>query len=123
MDDSKDVVNESWDVEADMATVQQKWAEFTTALRYSPGPSNGPSGAWLRWVRPETEAENEQISLEEITPTLTRVNVSFEYEEKDLAEEGESFADVALRVDQDMLLFKAYAEGRLPKDTPAARAS
>jgi len=123
MGKDQDMVHESWDVEADMQTVQKKWAEFTTALRYAPGTTNSPSDAWLGWVRPETEGEDEQIFFEEITPKTTRVNLSVVYDDDLLLEEGETFEDVARRVNQDMLLFKEYAEGRLPKDRPAGSAS
>ena len=123
MSSDKDIVNESWDVEADMETVQKKWAEFTTALRFVPGPSDGPSGTRLSWVRPETEGESERVVFAELGPKMTRVTVAVRYDEDDLLEEGETFADVARRMDQDMALFKDYAEGRLPQDRPAGGAS
>lgn len=119
MRNGKDIVVESWDVEGDMKTVQDKWVEFTTALRYAPGPSNG-TDVWLGWVRPETEGEAEQIFFEEITPGMTRVNVIVVYDKDDLLEEGETFADVSRRVGQDMALFKDYVEGRLPKQWPGS---
>ena len=123
MGNGKDIVGESWDVEGDMETVRKKWAEFTTALRYVPGPSNGPSGISPSWVRPETEGEAERIVFAELSPKMTRVTVAVRYDEDDLLQEGETFADVARRVDQDMALFKDYVEGRLPKDWPASNAS
>lgn len=51
------------------------------------------------------------------------MTVAVRYDEDDLLEEGETFADVARRMDQDMALFKDYAEGRLPQDRPAGGAS
>ena len=119
MGNGKDIVGESWDVEADIATVQKKWAEFTTALRYAPGPWKDR----LSWVRPETEGEAESIVFEEINPALTRVIVAVRYDDEDLQREGETFTDVARRVDHDMALFKDYVEGRLPKEWPASNAS
>ncbi len=119
----KDIVGESWEIEADMATVQKKWAEFTTALKYEPWPSANRSGEWLTWFRPETEGEDEGIVFEEIRPGITRVQVIIEYDENELREDGATFADAARGVDQDMALFKDYVEGRLPKDWPASSAS
>jgi len=122
MDNGKDIVDESWDVKADLETVRKKWAEFTTALRYAPVVS-ASSDARLSWVRPETEGEAEQISFEEISPEVTRVNVAVGYDDDDLAEEGETFADVARRMDEDMALFKDFAEGRVSCDGLTTEAS
>ena len=121
MDKGNDTVIESWDVEGDMDTVRRRWAEFTQALRYVPGPSNGSSGTWLSWARPETEGE-EQIVFVAEGPELTRVNVAMRYDEEALREEGETYDDVARRMHQDMALFKDYVEGRLPEDWPARKA-
>lgn len=123
MGDGKGIAGKSWDVAGDIETVQQKWAEFTTALRYAPWPSTDPSEAWLSWVRPETEGESESITFKEITPETTRVTVAVRYAEDDLREEGVSFADAARRLDRDMALFTDYVEGRLPKDWPTRSAS
>jgi len=71
-------------------------------------------------VRPETEGIDLGIAFEAVGPRTTRVTIALQYDDADLAEEGETFADVARRVDQDMQLFKAYAEGRRPQDRPAA---
>jgi hypothetical protein len=122
MGKGKDIAGESWDVEGDIETVQQKWAEFTTLLRYTPAATTNASDAWIGWVRPETEGEDEQILFEQVTPEVTRVNVAIIYDDDDLHEEGATFADVARRLDQDMALFKDYAEGRLPEDWPATAA-
>jgi hypothetical protein len=118
----KDIAGESWDVKGDIESVRQKWAEFTTLLRYTPTGSTGDSDDWLAWVRPETEGEDERVLFEQVTPSLTRVNVAVIYDDDDLHEEGETFADVAHRLDQDMALFKDYAEGRLPEGWPATGA-
>jgi hypothetical protein len=123
MGKGKDIAGESWDVEGDIETVQQKWAQFTTLLRYTPVATTNASDAWLAWVRPEAEGEDERIFFERVAPGLTRVNLAVIYDDDDLREEGETFADVARRLDQDMALFKDYAEGRLPEDWPATAAS
>jgi len=123
VDKGEDIVVESWDVDADMETVQQKWTDFTVALRYVPGPSDGPSGARLAWVRPETEGQDEQIVFVATGPTTTRVNVAVRYDDEDLQEQGETFDDVSRRIDEDMALFTDYVEGRLPKDWPIGEAS
>jgi hypothetical protein len=119
MDNDKDIVRESWDIEGDVEAVQQKWAEFTTALKFAP-PQSGPLGLWFSWDRPETTAEDGTVVFEQIGPDTTRVKVTVQYDEGDLAEEGQTFQDVARRMDLDMLLFKDYAEGRVPKDWPPA---
>jgi hypothetical protein len=123
MGKGKDIAGESWDVEGDIETVRQKWAQFTTLLRYTPAATTNASDAWLGWVRPETEGEDEQILFEQVTPGVTRVNVAIIYDDDDLREEGAAFTDVARRLDQDMALFKDYAEGRLPEGWPATGAS
>ena len=124
MGKGKDIAGESWDIEGDIETVQQKWTQFTTLLRYTPAATtNASEDAWLGWVRPETEGEDEQILFEQVTPEVTRVNVAIIYDDDDLREEGATFADVALRLDQDMALFKDYAEGRLPEDWPTTGTS
>ncbi len=118
----KDIAGESWDIEGDLETVRDKWSEFTTLLRYGAPASTDDPGAWLSWVRPETEGEDEQILFEQVAPAITRVNVAIIYDDDNLRDEGETFSDAARRLDQDMALFKDYAEGRLPKDWPATRA-
>jgi hypothetical protein len=118
MGKNKDIAGESWEVEGDIDTVQQKWAQFTTLLRYTPSGSTSASD-WLGWVRPETEGEDEHIVFEQVAPGLTRVNVAVIYDDDQVREEGETFADVGRRLDQDMALFKDFAEGRLPEDWPA----
>jgi hypothetical protein len=120
MDNDKDIVRESWDIECDVKTAQQKWAEFTTALAFAP-PQSGPLGLWFSWDRPEADAEEGTVTFEAIGPDTTRVKVAVVYDDSDLAEEGETFEHVARRMDRDMLLFKEYAEGRVPKDWPPAR--
>jgi hypothetical protein len=122
MSKSKDIAGESWDIEGDIETVQQKWTQFTTLLRYSPTAASA-SDAWLGWVRPETEGEDEQIFFEQVAPGVTRVNLAVVYDDDDLREEGATFTDVSRRLDLDMALFKDYAEGRLPEDWPATPAS
>jgi hypothetical protein len=117
MGNDKDIVRESWDIEGDVNTVQQKWAEFTTALKFAPSPS-GPLGLWFTWDQPETDAEEGSVVFEEIGPDTTRVKVTVVYDDSALVEEGETFQHVARRLDTDMLLFKEYAEGRLPKEWP-----
>jgi hypothetical protein len=123
MGKGKDIAGESWEIKGDIETVQQKWAQFTTLLRYTPPATTSSSDAWLGWVRPETEGEDEQIVFEEVAPDLTRVNVAIVYDDDDLREEGATFTDVSRRLDQDMALFKEYAEGRLPEDWPATTIS
>jgi hypothetical protein len=119
----KCIVCESRDVVGHMETVRKKWAEFTTALRFAPGPCRGRSRMWLSSARPETEGEAERIVFTELSPEVTRVTVAVRYDEDDLLQEGETFTDVARRLSQDMALFKDYVEGDLPKDWPASIAS
>ena len=123
MSEGKDIVAESWDVQGDMETVRAKWAEFTTVLRFAAGPKNGPTGGWLSLVRPETEGEAERIVFEQITPETTRVTVGLRYDADELSQEGETFADVAHRVDQDMSFFREFAEGRVSRGELIGKAS
>ena len=119
MGNGKEIAGESWDVEGDIETVQRKWAEFTMTLRFAPGPWKDR----FSWVRPETDGEAERIVFREIDPAVTRVTVAVRYDDDDLLQEGETFADVAHRVDRDMAFFKDYVEERLPKEWPVSNAS
>jgi hypothetical protein len=46
----KDIVGESWDIEADMETVQKKWAEWTCTVVYENHQTATPATTAREWL-------------------------------------------------------------------------